>query len=377
MTHPLANLSREELRGWIACTRHMNTLSDAFGSDDDAMLVMDELQKVAQALLDRETPTSAPSGHEEITSVQTIEPWYQTVGSPHRYADAGAMLDALGQPIDKPICVESNLWAGTAWVTRNAEGVIQFVGSSPEESAPFLAPAGAAASAGATIGATEPASDVAPCPSEAEEAAGTAPLPAATAEEEKPQPSLAEVVAESLAAQPPAPPPAEPASTTAGRAQRSDNPWTQERLALLLRIFPTIMHMDRQLELLNALPGLPIPSVNAIAVKARKLDIHRRGEPVPEEYTDAPASRTRAPQNVEPPKDAPAAEPANAASKPVVTTGFIPLTTEEMHELRERFRVKEFGAKWLADEYDMPPDKAQEIVDQLRAEQANRKAKAA
>lgn len=66
-----------------------------------------------------------------------------------------------------------------------------------------------------------------------------------------------------------------------------------------------------------------------------------------------------------------AAEPQ---AQPVITAGYLPPTKEEMAELREKFRVKEFGAKWLAEEYGIPPDKAAEILDQLRAE---KKAKAA
>jgi hypothetical protein len=98
------------------------------------------------------------------------------------------------------------------------------------------------------------------------------------------------------------------------------------------------------------------------------------GEPVPEEYADAPASRSRQPQMA--PKAAPAAEPPKA-KPPVVTTAFIPLTTEELHELREQFRVKEFGAAWLAEEWGLSPEYAQEIVNQLRDEQSKKKAKAA
>jgi hypothetical protein len=243
------------------------------------------------------------------------------------------------------------------------------------------------------IGAPDPAEKAQPSRGEGNNAGATAPLAAAPTQEENAQTGLADAVAENLAEQPAAieatPEQVLAAAaeakaafvadhtelqSSAPRAQRSDSPWTEARLSLLDRLFPTIIHQDRLFHLLNALPGLPIPSANAVAIKARKLGLHRRGEPVPAEYADAPASRSRQPQMAA--KAAPAAEPPKSTA-PIVTTAFIPLTTEEMHNLRESFRKKEFGVSWLADEYGMPPDEAQKIVNQLREEQAQKKAKAA
>ncbi|MBS7789249.1 hypothetical protein KTR66_04550 [Roseococcus sp. SDR] len=194
-----------------------------------------------------------------------------------------------------------------------------------------------------------------------------------TTKEEQAQTSLADAVADDLAQHRPTeeetataeaaeaePPPVDPSRQ---RAQRSDSPWTDERLALLRRLFPTIMHQDRMLAVLNALPGLPIPSANAIGVKARKLNLHRRGEPVPPEYANAPTSRTMKPQNAEAP-----------ASKPIVTAEPMDLSPQDWAELREKFRTKEFGTKHLTEDWNLSEARAQEVITQLRAEAATRRA---
>jgi hypothetical protein len=105
--------------------------------------------------------------------------------------------------------------------------------------------------------------------------------PATLTPAETTQAGLADAVAEGLA---------EPA---APRAQRSDSPWTEERLALLRRLFPTTLTLEAIRQALAALPGLDLATPEAVRVKAQKLDLHRRGEPIPEEFADAAATRTR------------------------------------------------------------------------------------
>jgi hypothetical protein len=420
MTHPLATLTREELRGWIACSRHMDAISVRLGSFDHAMLVMEELQEVAQGLLDRamllgdqvaarravahpapaiqvcrEADAECIAGctfqqdglcglqnpqlfagasdeqqqraagtyrETEPASQPQAQRWYRLAGTEERFA---SLAEAMATCDDDARLVESSEWSSPRWavhMARDHTGDVFALADTEEEARAFL------------LGETE------------EEIAQTG-LADAVAENLAEQPPTASEMNASLAAQEAAeaaspiqseatPPTAAERSADASRqrAQRSDSPWTDERVALLRRLFPTIMHVDRLLGLLNAMPGLPIPSANAIGIKARKLDIHRRGEPIPEEYADAPNSRSRQPQMAA--KAAPAAEPPKPTT-PIVTTAFIPLTTEEMHNLRESFRKKEFGVSWLAEEYGMPPDEAQKIVNQLREEQAQKKAKAA
>ncbi len=354
MTHPLATLSREELRGWIACTRHMNTLSVRLGSDDDAMMVMEELQEVAQALLDREAPRGdAPppammstdfaralnaweaNANAASGSITDQQPWYQPADGNALARFMGTILGALrcwGIAERLPVEIVSNQWQGSRWaaILPTVEG--------PSE---------------AVLTDTQAELDIEIVERE-REIAGT------DTEEEKAQTGLADAVAENLAEPSKAEPKAEP--TKQDRALRKDSPWTEERLALLRRLFPTTMRIEAIYDALNALPGLPITGTYTVRQKADKLSLHRRGEPMPEQYAGAAASRTKQPQNAAP------------AAAPVVTAGPVVLTTEDMHEIRETFRKKEFGTKKLVDDYGVSEERAQEIVNKLRAEQ---KAKAA
>lgn len=104
--------------------------------------------------------------------------------------------------------------------------------------------------------------------------------------EEAAQTGLAEAVAESLATPPPAPEKPAP-------VQRSDSPWTEERVALLRRLFPTTMTLEGIRQALLALPGLDIATAAAVQVKAQKLDLHRRGAEIPEEYAGATPVRVK------------------------------------------------------------------------------------
>jgi hypothetical protein len=316
----------------------------------------------AAAMNELQLRTAGTYRETEPASQAQDQRWYRVLGFSDRFATLPEAMEASDW---KPVAIESSEWAGTRWAIRvpTADGADEIATADTEQDAlAFLLP-------------------------ETEEEQAQSGLADAVAENLAEQPPTASEMNASLAAQEAAeaaspiqretPPPTaaeRSAEASRQRAQRSDSPWTDERVALLRRLFPTIMHVDRLLGLLNAMPGLPIPSANAIGIKARKLDIHRRGEPIPEEFADAPASRSRQPQMAA--KAAPAAEPPKPAT-PIVTTAFIPLTTEEMHNLRESFRKKEFGVSWLADEYGMPTDEAQKIVNQLREEQAQKKAKAA
>lgn len=276
-------------------------------------------------------------------------------------------------------------------------------------------------------------------------AAGTHRETEPMADEEQAQTGLADAVAEHLAEAPPLAEPeglAQPNPTPAPirqpeearqRAQRSDSPWTDERLALLRRLFPTLMHLDAIHAALNALPGQPIASPGSTKVKASNLGLHRRGEPIPEEFAQAretgrlgrpPAHvQGRTENGAKPgtwtperervlrrdyPTDKPPTEilrelnalpgPAVVSSgalyahakklgltrrqppkvgepiAPVVTVAEITLTTEEMHELREKFRKKEFGVTWLREEYGLPEPYARQIIQQLRDEAQKKKA---
>jgi hypothetical protein len=54
--------------------------------------------------------------------------------------------------------------------------------------------------------------------------------------------------------------------------------WTAERKALLAELWPKMLHMDDVLAQLNALPGPPISSVEAVRVKAQKLKLRRSAQ---------------------------------------------------------------------------------------------------
>lgn len=398
--HPLIALSREELRGWIACTRHMDTLSVRLGAEERALVVMLELLDVAQALLDRQTPRPVTAervaewGARFEAAAQRApnheaRPWYQPAGGNPLARFCGTLLGALrcwGLGEWQGMGVTSNEWEGERWaaILPTLDGPPEAVLALTMEAlktAMVVRKAEFASSRATTeTGARDLAHDAQPSRGEGDNAAPTAPLAAAPTPEEHAQPGLADAVAESLAEQPPsaaemnaalvaeeaaaASADAAPASTPSPQsatqddsAARSDSPWTKARFALLDRLFPTIMRTDRILRELNALPGLPIPSEMALRVKAGKRGLHRRGEPIPPEYADAPISRTRKPQMA----DAPAA-------KPIVTTAPVELDDAEMAELRETFRKKEFGTRYLTEDQGFTPEQAERIITQLRAE---------
>lgn len=222
------------------------------------------------------------------------------------------------------------------------------------------------------------------------------------------QEGFADTVAESLAT---------PAKTEPA-ALRSDSPWTEERLALLARIYPTIMSLEAMREALMALPGLEIATADAVKMKAQRLDLHRRGQPIPEEFADAAAVRVRnlgglannggkpgtwTPERVallrrDYPGKRPLAEiltDVNALPGPAVPTieavaahakkvglsrrqipdvgPAIPgppevMTTEDKAEARERLRTGQAkGARDIMEWFGCTQEEAQEIVDAHRA----------
>lgn len=142
----------------------------------------------------------------------------------------------------------------------------------------------------------------------------------------------------------------------ADRPQRSDSPWTKERLALLAQLIPTCMHMDTVHELLSALPGLPIASPETVRVKASKIGIYRQGLPIPPEFLGAAASRSRSPQMAEKP-----------ATPPVVTAA-PEMLAEDKAEALAGLRTGRFkGAKDIIEEYGCTQAEALALVDQHRA----------
>jgi hypothetical protein len=175
------------------------------------------------------------------------------------------------------------------------------------------------------------------------------------------QAGLAEAVAESLAEQ---------ATPSEPNLEPKPSPiWTEERLALLRRLWPTTMHLDAIHAALNALPGEPISSPGGVKVKASKLELHRRGDAIPPEYAGAAESRTARRSAPRRHRHPPPTTPPAAPIKP--TPAMLP---EDKAEAREKLRTGEFkGAKAIMEEYGCTQDEAQALVDEHR----NRMGKAA
>lgn len=322
-------------------------------------------------------------GRDAPASPPLAQRWYQLITSPTRHA---TLAEALAETPDAtPVAAVSSEWAGTRYAFRvpNDEGT----------------------------------HDACIMETLAEAQAYLADLPRPTPEEAA-QPGLADAVAESLA------PPAE-------RPQRSDSPWSEERLALLRRLYPTIMALDAIYAALNALPGLLIPSPEAVRLKAQKLDLHRRREAIPEEFAGASASRSRSPQMAKAApqhahsrsenggkagtwtaereailrRDYPGIRPLedvyadlnSLPGPPVASIGAlqaqatklrlrrrapkdvgepiaprgeagIPLTSGDRHEIREKLRTGQYkGTLAIVEDYGCPADEAQALVDEHRA----------
>jgi hypothetical protein len=61
--------------------------------------------------------------------------------------------------------------------------------------------------------------------------------------------------------------------------------YSEERIALLRRLVPTVMELEQILPLVNALPGEgQITSVSSLRVKCGLMGIHRRKQPIPAEF---------------------------------------------------------------------------------------------
>jgi hypothetical protein len=139
---------------------------------------------------------------------------------------------------------------------------------------------------------------------------------------------------------------------------RSDSPWTEERLALLGRCYPTIMSIGAILDRLAEMPGLEITSENAVRRKAEKLGLHRRGQPIPPEFAGAAASRSRVPQNAAP-----------------IVTATPAMLPEDKAEALEKLRKGEFrGARDIIEEYGCTQEEAMAIMEQHTARQQKARA---
>jgi hypothetical protein len=231
-------------------------------------------------------------------TLPTQHRWYRFPDQDDRCKSLAELLSDM--PALEPYAVESSEWPGAryAFLAPNDEGTHDAILSETlEEANAYLA----------DLPAAEPAATLTP--------------------EETAQAGLADAVAEGAAT--PAPEPeAQPAPE---RPQRSDSPWTEERLALLRRLIPTIMHMDAVHARLSALPGLTIASPEAVRVKAGKLGIYRQGLPIPEEFLNAPTSRSRKPQASRPDDN------TTAEAAPVETT-----TAEDLLSARREAARKLF-----------------------------------
>jgi hypothetical protein len=139
---------------------------------------------------------------------------------------------------------------------------------------------------------------------------------------------------------------------------RSDSPWTEERLALLARCYPTIMSIGAILDRLAELPGIEVTGENAVRRKAEKLGLHRRGQPIPPEFAGAAASRSRVPQNAAP-----------------IVTAAPAMLPEDKAEALEGLRTGRFrGARAIIEEYGCTQEEAMAIMEQHIARQQKARA---
>ncbi|UPY35522.1 hypothetical protein [Sediminicoccus sp. KRV36] len=301
---------------------------------------------------------------------------------------------AYSVPVLEPFEIASNAWPTTRWAIRefiSEDGDTQISWADTREEMMAYA---------------ADLHDI-----EAEPPSNNEPAPATPTATETAQEGLAEAVAESLAAQ-------EPQPITATPVQRSDSPWTEERLTLLARIYPTIMSLEAMREALMALPGLEIATADAVKMKAQRLNLHRRGAPIPDEFAEAAPVRTRSigglASNGGKPgtwtrervallrRDYPSKRPlddiladVNALPGPAVPTiGAVaahakkldlsrrqppevgpaipgtptPMSTEDKAEALERLRTgTSRGARDIVDYFGCTAEEAQELVDRHRA----------
>lgn len=104
--------------------------------------------------------------------------------------------------------------------------------------------------------------------------------------------------------------------------------WTEERMAMLTALYPTVISVAEILQRLNTLPGPTIASIKAVGNQAYRAGIFREGKPEP----------------TQPP----------------------PLE-EDIAEARQRIREGQ-RARWIADEYGWSLDFAQRLCAEVDAE---------
>jgi hypothetical protein len=132
--------------------------------------------------------------------------------------------------------------------------------------------------------------------------------------------------------------------------------WTPERVDALRQMYAAGAKRWTILAHINALPGPPCASVDALKMHAKKLGLTRPG-------TDTPASFAAAPPPAAPPPDAlpTATQPARDDSDPLTWH-----PADDIAEARQMMRSSKVGAKALAEYFGWALAEAQAIAAALR-----------
>jgi len=142
-------------------------------------------------------------------------------------------------------------------------------------------------------------------------------------------------------------PPAPAARRATGRRPGTATTWTADRAALLARLYSTPgLKRPAMLDQLNALPGPPVLSVEAVKTQAKKLGLVRAQA--------APAA---------PPAPAP---PPQLQPQPATGSAIASKPPEDIDEARQMMRSGKVGAKALSDYFGWSLPEAQSIAAELR-----------
>jgi hypothetical protein len=142
-------------------------------------------------------------------------------------------------------------------------------------------------------------------------------------------------------------PPAPAARRATGRRPGTATTWTADRAALLARLYSTPgLKRPAMLDQLNALPGPPVLSVEAVKTQAKKLGLVRAQA--------APAA---------PPAPAP---PPQLQPQPATGSAIKSKPPEDIDEARQMMRSGKVGAKALSDYFGWSLPEAQSIAAELR-----------
>lgn len=164
------------------------------------------------------------------------------------------------------------------------------------------------------------------------------------------------------------PPPSTP--TVRAANGRRGEVFTEERVRLLRRLYPTAMTVENIWHHLNALPGTPVGSTGSLMAKAKVVGARRQNLPIPPEFLQAgaPPPAPAAPQ----PDQRYSGAPRTRDADPSADTA---MNTEDLHEAREQLRTgKAKGARDIFEWFGCAPEEAQRIVDEFRASAASRAA---